>query len=228
MRCFSAAPSLNEVPPPRPSPACDRMRERGHAAVDATHLFNRPGKLLPLPFRAADHTLGDQAVDLARRISEFRQHRGRVLAEFRRHVAQTWLAARKPDRGGDALVPVLFDDVAAMDGMGAGQRLVDRLHRSGRQSAASSRSHSGSASCWLNTAASSARSASRLAMRSLLRAKRGSDPSSGLPISLASLRKVPSLPTPMKISAVRVGKIAYGTRLGCSLPVSCGGLPCMK
>src|SRR5882757_1977719 len=114
-----------------------RMRERGHAAVDATHRFNRPGKILPLPFRAADHTLGDQVVDLARRISEFRQHRDRVLAEFRRHVAQTWLAARKPDRGGDALVPVLFDDVAAMDGMGAGQRLVDRLHRSGRQSSAS-------------------------------------------------------------------------------------------
>src|SRR5712691_8410929 len=89
---------------------------------------------LPLPFRAAYHTLGDQVVDLARRISKFRQHRGRVLAEFRRHVAQTWLAARKPDRGGDALVPVLFDDIAAMDGMGAGQRLVDRLHRSGRQS----------------------------------------------------------------------------------------------
>jgi hypothetical protein len=42
----------------------------------------------------------------------------------------------------------------------------------------------------------------------VLRAKRGSVPSSGLPISFASLRKVPSLPTPMKILSVRVGKIA--------------------
>ena len=78
----------------------------------------------------------------------------------------------------------------------------------GGNPAASSRLQSGSASCWLKTAASSSRNASRLAMRSLLRAKRGSEPSSGLPISLASLRKVPSLPTPMKMLSVFVGKIA--------------------
>jgi hypothetical protein len=42
----------------------------------------------------------------------------------------------------------------------------------------------------------------------LVRAKRGSVPSSGLPISLHNLRKVPSLPTPMKMLSVLVGKIA--------------------
>src|SRR5713226_9222443 len=121
MTYFSATPSLNEVPPPQPSPQAGE----GHAAVDATHCFNQPRKNLPLSFRPADHTLGDQAIDLARRISEFRQHFGCVLAEFRRHVAQAWLAARTADRGRDALVPVLFDNVAAMDGVGTGQRLVD-------------------------------------------------------------------------------------------------------
>src|SRR5438128_111129 len=86
-----------------------------------------------LPFRTADHALGDQGIDLAPGISGFRQHLSRVLAEFRRDVAQTRLAAFEADRGGDPLVPVPFDDVAAVDGMGVGQRGVDRLHRPGWQ-----------------------------------------------------------------------------------------------
>src|SRR5258708_36459141 len=56
-----------------------------------------------------------------------------MFAEFWRHAAQRCLAARKPDRRGYALVPVLFDHIATMDGVGIGQRLVDRLHRSGGQ-----------------------------------------------------------------------------------------------
>src|SRR6266516_3056743 len=86
-----------------------------------------------LSFGTADHALGDQGLDLAPGISEFRQHLSHVLAEFWREVAQTRLAAFEADRGGDPLVPVLFDDVAAVDGMGVGQRGVDRLHRPGRQ-----------------------------------------------------------------------------------------------
>src|SRR5262249_1796160 len=44
-----------------------------------------------------------------------------------------WLAALEPDRRGDTLVPVLLDDIAAMNRVRAGQRLVDRLHRAGRK-----------------------------------------------------------------------------------------------
>src|SRR5436190_5958379 len=87
-----------------------------------------------LPFGAADYATGVQGFDLAPGISEFRQHFSRVLAEFRRDVAQPRLGALQADRGGDPAVPVLFDDVAAVDGMGIGQRRVDRLHRPGRQS----------------------------------------------------------------------------------------------
>src|SRR5713226_7280601 len=68
----------------------------------------------PLPFRPADHALGDQGIDLVPGVSEFGQHLGRVLAEFRRDVAQACLGAFEPDRRCDPLVPVLFDDVAAM------------------------------------------------------------------------------------------------------------------
>ena len=57
-----------------------------------------------------------------------------MLAELRRNVAQGRFAAREADRRGDPLVPIFCDDIAAMDGVGAGQRLVDRLHRPGRQS----------------------------------------------------------------------------------------------
>src|SRR5258708_18474281 len=71
-----------------------------------------------LPFRTADHAAGDQGFDLAPGISEFRQHFSCVLAEFRRGVAQPRLGAFEPDRGGNPLVPVLFDDAAAVDGMG--------------------------------------------------------------------------------------------------------------
>src|SRR3979409_2469642 len=81
-----------------------------------------------LSLRPADHTLGDQGIDLAPGISEFGQHFSCMLAEFRRGVAQACLGAFKTDRRGDPLVPVLFDDVATMDGVGAGERLVDRLH----------------------------------------------------------------------------------------------------
>src|SRR3982075_2548561 len=86
-----------------------------------------------LSLRPADHTLGDQGIDLAPGVSEFGQHFSRMLAGFRRGVAQACLGAFETDRRGDPLVPVLFDDVATMDGVGAGERLVDRLHRSGRQ-----------------------------------------------------------------------------------------------
>src|ERR1700716_3852653 len=161
-----------------------------------------------LSLRPADHTLGDQGIDLAPGISEFGQHFSRMLAEFRRGVAQACLGAFETDRRAAPLEPVLFDDVATMDGVGAGERLVDRLHRSGRQASGEQAIAQRLGFVLTEHAASSARSASRLAMRSLLRAKRASVPSSGLPISLQSLRKVPSLPTPMKMSAVRVGKIA--------------------
>src|SRR3954469_1695813 len=52
-----------------------------------------------------------------------------MLAEARRCAAQRRLAAPKTDRRGDALVPILFDDIATMERVGAGQRLVDPLHR---------------------------------------------------------------------------------------------------
>src|SRR5258708_39219778 len=86
-----------------------------------------------LAFGPADHARGEEGVDLAPGISELAQHFGGMLAEIRRHAAQAGLAALQADRRGHPLVPVLFDDVAAMDGVGAGQRLVDLLHRSGRQ-----------------------------------------------------------------------------------------------
>ncbi len=56
-------------------------------------------------------------------------------------------------------------------------------------------------------------SSSRLAMRSRLRAKRGSVPSSGRSSSFISLRKVPSLPTPRKISPVARGKHGIGHQI---------------
>src|SRR6266481_8771343 len=86
-----------------------------------------------LPFGTADHAFGDQGFDLAPGISEVRQHFGCVRAEFRRDVAQARLGPFEADRGGDPLVPVLFDDVATVDGMGIGQRGIDRLHRPGWQ-----------------------------------------------------------------------------------------------
>src|SRR6478752_4263332 len=86
-----------------------------------------------LPLGPADHALGDQGIDLARGISEFAEHFARMRAEGRRGAAQARLAALHADGGGDPLVPILFDDVAAMDGVRAGQRLIDRLHRPGRQ-----------------------------------------------------------------------------------------------
>ena len=162
--------------------ACRRRRRIAPGRCRAQRIAQR------LRSRAADHAAGDQGLDLASGIAELAEHLGGVLAEFRRRAAQARLGALEPDRRGDALVPILFDDVAAMERCAA---LVSAWSifctgPAGRP-AASRRSHSGSASCWLNTAASSARSASRLAMRSLLRAKRGSVPSSGLPISLRQL-----------------------------------------
>src|SRR3979411_2256150 len=82
-----------------------------------------PAASSPLTLRPADHALGDQGIDLAPGVSEFGQHFSRMLAEFRRGVAQACLGAFETDRRGDPLVPVLFDDVATMDGVGACERL---------------------------------------------------------------------------------------------------------
>src|ERR1700687_6355444 len=109
---------------------CWLCRTRGSALLATPSLRARQSALA---FGPADHALGEEGVDLAPGISELGQHLGRVLAEIRRHAAQAGLAALHADRRGDPLVPVLFDDVATMDSMGAGQRLVDPLHRSGRQ-----------------------------------------------------------------------------------------------
>src|ERR1700728_4180202 len=83
---------------------------------------------------AANEALGDQRVDLAVRVAELLQHFSGVLAEFWRNAAQARLAAVETDRRSHAFVPVLFEDIATMDGVSIGQGLVDRLYRSGRQS----------------------------------------------------------------------------------------------
>src|SRR3954451_5631934 len=83
----------------------------------------------PFPLAAADHAIGDQAIDFAFGVSEFRQHFGGMLAEFRRGATQARFAARKPDRRSNPLVPVLCDHVAAVNGVRTGQGLIDGLHR---------------------------------------------------------------------------------------------------
>jgi len=77
--------------------------------------------------------------------------------------ARSWLGSVEP--GWARRRPcTAFDDVAAMAAYAGGQCLVDLLHRRPAGQAAGDRKRS--ASCWLNTAARSARSASRLAIRS--------------------------------------------------------------
>src|ERR1700746_2671822 len=77
----------------------------------------------------AHNALGNHLVDITVGIAELGQHLAGVLAEFGRGAAQARFGAVKPDRGSDALVPILLDDVAAVDRVRIGQRLVDLLHR---------------------------------------------------------------------------------------------------
>src|ERR1700692_4330111 len=71
-----------------------------------------------------DHALGRQALDLRLRVAELGEHLGGVLAEGGWDAAQARLGALHTDRRGHALVPILFDDIAAVDGVRAGQSLV--------------------------------------------------------------------------------------------------------
>src|SRR5690348_9408041 len=57
-----------------------------------------------------------------------------MLAELGRGTAQARFAALQPDRRSNALVPIPCDDIAAVNGVRAGQGLIDGLHRPGRQS----------------------------------------------------------------------------------------------
>src|SRR5258708_23644240 len=93
-----------------------------------------PGdKRLTLALGAAHHSLLHQRVDLALRIAELGEHLGRVLAEFGRRAAQARLAAFQTDGRSDPFVPILFDHIAAVEGVRVGQRLIDLLYRTGRQ-----------------------------------------------------------------------------------------------
>src|SRR3981081_1708176 len=71
-----------------------------------------------LSLRPADHTLGDQGIDLAPGVSEFGQHFSRMLAEFRRGVAQACLGAFETDRRGGPPRPSLFDGAGQVAGGG--------------------------------------------------------------------------------------------------------------
>src|SRR6267142_3350749 len=208
---ISAAPSLNEVPPPQPSPACGRGgMPPSTQLIDSIdqgnfYRFRSGPQTTPLAIRSSISPVeypNSVSTEVAcslnfggtlRRLGLLRASRIGEATPLYQSFPMT-----SPRWTAWALVSALSIDCTGPAG----------------NPAASSRSHSGSASCWLNTAASSARSASRLAMRSLLRAKRGSVPSSGLPISLQSLRKVPSLPTPMKILSVRGREDRIGHEIG--------------
>src|ERR1700752_360384 len=109
------------------------IRSMGHGVwvpAPRAQVRTRPGRQvwLPLPLRPADHAFGDQRVDLASGVAELAEHFGGMRGKFRRDAAQARFGPLHPDRRGDALVPVLCDDIAAMDGMRVVQRLVDLLH----------------------------------------------------------------------------------------------------
>src|SRR6516164_10800070 len=91
------------------------------------------GAALTPPRGAADRTACNHRIDLAPRIAELAEHLDRVLAELRRQAPQARLAALHADRRGDALVPIPGYDVAPIDGVLVGQRLVDLPHGTGRQ-----------------------------------------------------------------------------------------------
>ena len=93
----------------------------------------RPSPGSALARGPADGALGDQGIDLGLGVAELVEHLDSVLTEFGRHAAQAGLAAREANRGGDTFIPILLDHVAAVDGVAAGQRLVDRLHGPRRQ-----------------------------------------------------------------------------------------------
>ena len=167
----------------------------------------------------ADHAFGSQASNLACRICKPTPRLGRCSEA--RGVRAGWTWFDPAGWGGNALVPVLGDDIAAMVGVDEG--LVDLLHRTHRRPAASRRWHSGSASCWLNTAASS--SAQRVAVGDAILVQRNVGRCRvGLPkISFARLRKVHADADEDVVGAG--GKISiHGTRYGYSV----AGEPGMK
>src|SRR5450631_216772 len=95
------------------------------------------GRLVPasaLALRSAHHAVGDHRLDVGCGIAELAEHLGRVLAECRWCAAQAWLRACQPDRRGHTLVPILLDNIAAVECVRTLQRLIDFLHRAGRQS----------------------------------------------------------------------------------------------
>src|SRR5581483_3343626 len=87
---------------------------------------------LPLPL-LADHPFGDHRINIAVGVAELGKHLAGVLAEFRWGAAQARPGAVEADRRGHALVPILLDHIAAVDGVRIGQRLVDLLHWTRRQ-----------------------------------------------------------------------------------------------
>src|SRR5262245_47897385 len=92
-----------------------KAKPRRRGPCSCAQLRTRQGRQrLALAVGAANRALGDQRSDLVFGIAELAEHLCGVLAEFRRGAAQARLGPLQPDRGGDALVPVLFDDVAAM------------------------------------------------------------------------------------------------------------------
>src|SRR5438128_7409359 len=93
-------------------------RSRGVWASAFAGATNR----LALAFGPADGACGHHGVDFALRVAELAQHFRGVPAEFRRRPAQARLGPLQSDRGGDALVPILLNDIAAMPRMLAGQR----------------------------------------------------------------------------------------------------------
>ncbi len=163
----------------------------------------------PLALALSDHrSCCAQISDFLRRVAELREHLIGMFAEFRRHAAQRRLGA--VEAHGEATP--LYQSFSMISPRYlvcslASALSMDCTGPAGRP-AASRRRHSGSLSCCLRIASSSARNASRCSTRSRLRAKRGSVPSSGLPSSLHSLRKVASLPTPMKIFPSRAANTA--------------------
>src|SRR6266478_10114327 len=163
MRCFSAAPSFDEVPPPQPSPA----RGRGGLPpstqfIDSIDQGNDQGKLYR--FRSGPQTTPSAIRSSISPVEYPNSASTEVACSLNFGGTLRRLGLLRSSRIGEATP--LYQSFSMTSPRWTVWALVSALSIDctgpAGNPAASSRSHSGSASCWLNTAASSARSASRL------------------------------------------------------------------
>ena len=94
------------------------------------------------------------------------------------------------------------------------------VHRGRRRR--SSRSNHSTAVRVASRSTSNGRSSPRFAVRSALRAKRGSSATSAMPSTSQRRRNWPSLPAVTIRSSSAVGNGSYGNTLGCALPIRYG------